>query len=98
MPVENREGNASPEMDFLEMDFDPGPSGDADSEDSQSNADLENTENLPQDAQPIGSCDHCSSSPSNPDCDTCDVDATSLADTKCGKSIIDMEMIPFSKA
>lgn len=44
----NRQDNASPEMDFLEMDFDPGPSGDADS-DSQSNADMENTENLPQD-------------------------------------------------
>ncbi|KAF5293925.1 hypothetical protein FQA39_LY13630 [Lamprigera yunnana] len=45
----NRLDTASPEMDYLEMDFDPGPSGDADS-DSQSNADLENTENLPQDS------------------------------------------------
>lgn len=45
---QNRQENTSPEMDFLEMDFDPGPSGDADS-DSQSNADLEGTENLPQD-------------------------------------------------
>ncbi|KAF5274633.1 hypothetical protein FQR65_LT04333 [Abscondita terminalis] len=48
LPTSNRLETVSPEMDFLEMDFDPGPSGDADS-DSQSNADLENTENLPED-------------------------------------------------
>lgn len=47
--ITNRLETVSPEMDFLEMDFDPGPSGDADS-DSQSNADLENTENLPEDS------------------------------------------------
>lgn len=56
----NRQDNASPEMDFLEMDFDPGPSGDADS-DSQSNADMENTENLPQDPTFCGMKDACDS-------------------------------------
>lgn len=45
-PLENndvlpdRQDNSSPEMDFLEMDFDPGQSGDVDS-DSVSNADTE---------------------------------------------------------
>lgn len=85
MPAENRADNASPEMDFLEMDFDPGPSGDADSEDSQSNADLENTENLPQDGQ-VGDavCAHCSSLPCTSDCDRCHVDGNCLEDP-CGK-------------
>lgn len=37
-------------MDFLEMDFDPGPSGDADS-DSISNAEIDNAANLPLDTK-----------------------------------------------
>lgn len=39
-PVIDRRENSSPEMDFLEMDFDPGTNGDIDS-DSVSNADAE---------------------------------------------------------
>lgn len=36
--------NSSPEMDFLEMDFDPGPSGDIDSDSDADNARLTTTE------------------------------------------------------
>lgn len=38
--VNDQQRNSSPEMDFLEMDFDPGPAGDIDS-DSVSNSDVE---------------------------------------------------------
>ncbi|XP_018333107.1 uncharacterized protein LOC108742406 isoform X2 [Agrilus planipennis] len=45
--IQNRQkNNTSPEMDYLEMDFDPGPSGDADS-DTGLNGDMDNIENLP---------------------------------------------------
>lgn len=60
LPVENlesinemvnaeRERNSSPEMDFLEMDFDPGPSGDVDS-DSSVNSEIERPIDLPLDS------------------------------------------------
>ncbi|EFA05888.1 uncharacterized protein LOC100141576 [Tribolium castaneum] len=50
VPGNGREENSSPEMDFLEMDFDPGPSGDADS-DSISNAEIDNAASLPLDSK-----------------------------------------------
>lgn len=43
--ISSRLQTSSPEMDFLEMDFDPGPSEDANSECSE----LQTTENLPED-------------------------------------------------
>lgn len=39
---------SSPEMDFLEMDFDPGPSCDADSDESSINSDIKSFDNLPE--------------------------------------------------
>jgi hypothetical protein len=51
IPGDGREeNNSSPEMDFLEMDFDPGPSGDADS-DSISNTEIDNAASLPLDSK-----------------------------------------------
>lgn len=40
---------SSPEMDFLEMDFDPGPSCDAESDESSTNIELRETENITHD-------------------------------------------------
>ncbi|GLV39821.1 hypothetical protein CBL_08113 [Carabus blaptoides fortunei] len=39
---------SSPEMDFLEMDFDPGPSCDADSDESSINSDIKSYDDLPE--------------------------------------------------
>lgn len=52
-----REGGSrasSPDMDFLEMDFDPGPSNEGDSgEESAPNVDLEAAMEMPEEAEPV---------------------------------------------
>ena len=71
----NRE-NFSPEMDFLEMDFDPGPSGDIDSDSAPSELELEDKDE--QSSKDVGDdkvaepADEIVSSKSNHDVDVVD--------------------------
>ncbi|CAG9795728.1 unnamed protein product [Diatraea saccharalis] len=51
---ENNSGASSPDMDFLEMDFDPGPSCEADTGDESSpDGDLEEVINMPEENEPV---------------------------------------------
>lgn len=55
-PANAREGSraSSPDMDFLEMDFDPGPSCEVDTDDESSpDADLEVANSLPEEIEPV---------------------------------------------
>lgn len=62
--VPDRRDNSSPEMDFLEMDFDPGQSGDVDS-DSVSNADMDCGKAQPVEVTKEGKSENTSCLPSN---------------------------------
>lgn len=44
---------SSPDMDFLEMDFDPGPSCEVDTGDESSDAELEAANNMPEEIEPV---------------------------------------------
>uniref|UniRef100_A0A2A4JEI4 Uncharacterized protein n=1 Tax=Heliothis virescens TaxID=7102 RepID=A0A2A4JEI4_HELVI len=51
---EQASGASSPDMDFLEMDFDPGPSCEVDTGDESSpDADLESASNMPEENEPV---------------------------------------------
>ncbi|KAI5633756.1 hypothetical protein NE865_13503 [Phthorimaea operculella] len=50
----NRSRASSPDMDFLEMDFDPGPSCEVDTGDESSpDADLDAASNMPEESEPV---------------------------------------------
>lgn len=55
-PPQNRERNSrpeSPDMDFLEMDFDPGPSCEADGDESSPDVNLEAENHMPVEEEPV---------------------------------------------
>lgn len=76
-------------MDFLEMDFDPGPSGDADS-DSISNAEIDNAASLPLDpkTEPVEEPQPCCSKDLNKTIQTQPIDNDKEENTQKNKYVI----------